>query len=707
MEDYLVDKWYGLLSRPKDDGVPKGYASNMLNWVVLDDRIELRRGMELMGVEVVGLGEITGLKVGKKINGDEVLVRTRDRKIEYYDTDNDLWVESLDFNGKGDIINIEADGNEMSIEEYHSMAGAFLYISSPNASVFKLPIASPSKIIDLAIKNHRGHINIKKGATFLFYRKDTNGGSDTTGLYRSVIDRDELSDYAFVSAEVIGVGDGATKNFTGSLDNANGFKSCMYVNIIGELDVAKSVTNVSLGREAKITSASHGVIVGDHVLFESIGGMVELNGAIGRVTEIVNVNEFKADVNTTGFSSYTSGGTITKVEKFTDDRSGNLVGNQGGEGTINYGNGDFDITFNTAPLNAVDITVDYYTEDSTNDGIFDFSKSLPRLAGEGFVLRQDDGGGSFKNMGSIGGDEYCFHEKNIYKVTIAIDDDSASNLIYRNNSGVQNRKAIVETEDGIYFIDSSNKADPYIRLLQPGFNNPNAIPKSISDNIDLSGHDFDDGGIKEWGPYIVVWGKKIGDAVNDRMFFYHKLYRTWIITDYRASIIDSFNGELVAGDSGSDNVLKLFSGITDEEANIENFYETGDDDMGKKKTRLGTERFHRFVASGLIQRSQAYDVYFSYDNAKYVKVGTVDGSADYVDQGTRISVGNNTLGSQAVGSGEILASPYTASIKVHTPKFQNLKIKYVATGIGYVSIHDYECKDRRQKGRRVPPKYIQ
>jgi len=628
MRDYFVDKWFGLLTRPKDDGVPSGWSSGLLNWLVLRDRIELRRGMELMGKEIEGLGKITGLKVGKMINGTEKIVRTRDQKVEYYDEVNDKWIESLDENDNNNIIGPLADGDEMAIEEYQSLAGSFWYLSTPNGSVLKLPISDPSVIIDLEVADHRGYIKIQKGTTFLWNRMDTDKSGDSTGLYRSVVDRDELSDYTEVTNEVIDTGDGVTKIYNGNL----------------ALDIKKTCHYV-------------------------------------RIT----------DTN----------------ETFTDDRNGNLVGDKGGSGTINYADGSYSIEFNSNVANLQDITADYYLELSTSDGIFDFSKSTPRLAGEGFVIRQDDGGGEFKNIGIIGGDKYCFHEKNIYKTTISDDDESASNNVYRNNVGIQNWRAMVETSDGIYFLDSSNKADPKIRLLRPGFNNPDAIPKSVSDALDLSEYDFNEGGMDDWGDYIVAWGKESGASVNNRMFFLHKIYGSWIVTNFRGNVLDSYNGALIAGDSGSNNVLKLFSGITDDEADIENYYETGDDDLGKERSNLGTERFHRFVISGLIQKQQAFDIYFSYDNGKYVKVGTVEGAGDYVDIGAKVSVGNNTMGSKVVGGGEILASPYRASIKVHTPNFEKLKIKFIATNIGYVSIHDYRCKDRRQKGRRVKDKYQQ
>lgn len=630
MQDYFVDKWNGLLSRPKDDGVPKSYASNLLNWLIFDDRIELRRGMELMGTEIAGAGRVSGLKVGHQIDGTELLVRTRDQKVEYYDVTTADWIESLERDDNDDQLGVRiTSADDISIEEYQSLAGSYLYFSNPNCSVLKMPVSTPSCLVSLSDIEHRGYIKIQRGSTFLWNRNDlTVKVGDSTGLYRSKIDKDELSDFTETTNEIVGTGDGTTKTFTDDLA-LDPKETCHYV----------------------------------------------------RITD--------------------------GTEIFTDDRNGLLVGNLGGTGTINYASGTFEITFNTAPANLQSITADYYTELSDSGGIFDFSQSATRQAGEGVTFRQDDGGGAIKNVGVLGGDYYTFHEKNIYKTVISDDDSTASNLPYRNNAGIENWRAMVETDEGIYFIDSSNKADPYIRILQPGYNNPNALPKSVSDNIDLSGYDFSEGGMKKWGEYIIAWGKVLGDAVNNRMFLYHRLYKNWTITDYRGTCLDSYNGALVAGDSGSYNVLKLFSGITDDEADIKNFYETGDDDLDKKRSKIKQERFHRFVISGLIQRTQSFDIYFSYDNGKYIKVGTVDGTGDYVDQSQKISVGNTTVGTREIGGSTLLASPYQASIKVHTPKFNSLKQKFVATNIGYVSIHNYECKDRRAKGRRAMAKYIQ
>lgn len=49
------------------------------------------------------------------------------------------------------------------------------------------------------------------------------------------------------------------------------------------------------------------------------------------------------------------------VETFTDDGAGRLVGSAGGSGTIDYKSGKVIVTFNTAVVDATDVTADYIT----------------------------------------------------------------------------------------------------------------------------------------------------------------------------------------------------------------------------------------------------------------------------------------------------------------------------------------------------------
>lgn len=66
------------------------------------------------------------------------------------------------------------------------------------------------------------------------------------------------------------------------------------------------------------------------------------------------------------------------VESFADDGSGRLTGDAGGSGTINYSTGDFNVTFNAAVGNEIDVTGDYITApdavlDQTTDTAYEGS----------------------------------------------------------------------------------------------------------------------------------------------------------------------------------------------------------------------------------------------------------------------------------------------------------------------------------------------
>src|ERR1035437_7178481 len=95
----------------------------------------------------------------------------------------------------------------------------------------------------------------------------------------------------------------------------------------------------------------------------------------------------------------TSGG-----EVFTDNYLGVLTGSIGGTGTINYATGAWTLSTSSAG------TAAYQWEDSNVKGVTDFRKSATRLASEGFVVRQDEGGDAILNV-LIGQDGTYYSEK--------------------------------------------------------------------------------------------------------------------------------------------------------------------------------------------------------------------------------------------------------------------------------------------------------
>lgn len=631
-EKYIKNFTKGLFTRFESESIPYGASSDSLNWMSLGDRIELRRGQTLLGVDVSGVGRIRGLLVGARFDGTQVPFRVRDRKIEYYDTVTEDWIEVNTANVLPALADTEDD--DVAGDVYHSLAGAFAYFSSKNSGIYKVPLANPGYVVDQSSTSHRGKIRIKQNRMFLWDRKDTDGGFDATGLYGSRIDKDELSDYTAITVET---------GFTGAVNSVN-------------------------------LSYTH------TLAFKAAGAK--------RTCMYVSVYA------TTGAG----------VETFRDSRNGTLVSNFGGTGTINYATGAVSVTFANAPSSG-SVSADYYWEDATSTGIADFSKSTPRTAGQGFTFRQDDGGSDFQNLFSFGSDEYCMHTFKTWKLFLSSDDTAATNLIYRNRVGMPYWRAGCETGDGIYYMDAPNtNEEPFVRVLSPNQLNTDVKPKSISDQLDLTDYRFDQCVIKEWGLYIAMACRTSEATANDTLFLYHKLFKSWDKFDYRVSTLEIYNGALIAGDSASKNVFTLFSNLTDEDVEIPNHWISGKMNLDTE----GVKYSNIFAMTGLIQVDQSLDVYLSYDNGDFVLVETIEGDGDYVDLGQSVGVGSLVLGSNEIGGGGdgIEASPYRREFRINTARFENIRVKLVATAVGFVSVSSFGFKDIRGKGRYLPPQYV-
>ncbi len=87
---------------------------------------------------------------------------------------------------------------------------------------------------------------------------------------------------------------------------------------LGEPQAAKTITGATQANPGVITSSSHGFSNGDPVLIEAVSGMTELNDKYFKVANVTS-NTFTLqdidsnNINTTGFTAYTSGGTAKKI----------------------------------------------------------------------------------------------------------------------------------------------------------------------------------------------------------------------------------------------------------------------------------------------------------------------------------------------------------------------------------------------------------
>jgi len=387
------------------------------------------------------------------------------------------------------------------------------------------------------------------------------------------------------------------------------------------------------------------------------------------------------------------------VETFVDDRNGNLVGNQGGTGTINYSTGEMVVNFNTAVNNSQAITCSYYNEVATDNGVLDFSGSSN---GQGKVFRQDSGGGNIESIFNFNTIEYSFHQLKTWQLAVSLDDTGTTNLPYRN-VGIPYKKAAFETPSGILFADVSRPAEPKFRMLQvlAGTNNTTIEPISISDNLDLSQYGYDYCLAFRWGDYNIFAVQKRTNATVDNynsvMFIQNTLSGAWDRVDYDVSCLDEYNGTLIAGDFITNNLMTLFSGYDDDGDVINNYWTTSDLDLNTdnlKDTR-------RMVIEGLIQKGQSYTVSLSLDGGTFAEYYTIFGNGSYVDSGINTHVGSSTIGSKIIGGGGgDTAHPYSVDFPLNTGKYTHCRVKIEALDVGYVSIDSITFKDNRDKGRK-------
>lgn len=391
------------------------------------------------------------------------------------------------------------------------------------------------------------------------------------------------------------------------------------------------------------------------------------------------------------------------VETFSDNFDGTLTGSLGGTGTINYATGVYSITFNTAPVNLQAITTTYQTEDATAGGVADFTQSGTRVPGEGFTQQQSFGG-KLLDVFHLNGTEYCLHERAAWALTLAADDSSATNIIYRERMALAAARGGVATADGIYYVDSTNKSKPYVAMLTYDNFSGLVLPKDLSSQIlDLSGFNFDQCVAWEWEKYILFACRTTDSTKNNRILLYNKDLHCFDIVDFYANSFAIRGGALFAGDSSTVNVYNLFSGF-DDNGSIPNYSWTSSiDDLGiggLKKTR-------ELWFEGNIATNQSVDIYAAIDRGTFVKIGTISGNGSYVDRGQAVTVGSLIMGRNVVGGGSngATAFHYLMKITFAQGKFKYRQLKLLPTGIGYFSATMITDFDVRGKEDKLPIKY--
>lgn len=201
---FIKDFKYGLINSIEENSLPRGASSKSLNFITSGVKIELRRGYTLLGTtENSGVGRITGLGIGKKPDGTDIVYRTRKRKIEYLDTTTDDWVEVGTNTMSADVIATDSLGEDISIEPYTNPTGSQIWFNSRNCGPLKIMTANPGSITNMYVAgtNVKGYMRIKQSRMWAW---NTNSiPPDKTSLFASQFDSQATTDYTQISAEVI------------------------------------------------------------------------------------------------------------------------------------------------------------------------------------------------------------------------------------------------------------------------------------------------------------------------------------------------------------------------------------------------------------------------------------------------------------------------------------------------------------------------
>jgi hypothetical protein len=752
--DFTVSSFKGLNTFIKDTKTLKpGIATVNKNWVTakFGDHIELRRGSALLGqTRETGAGKVTGIGVGFDYSGDEVAFFSHGRKVKYYNDTDDDTVEIFGTSGTELTTNGSFTGNADgwtitgSGVGFAYSANAIAYTPTTWAALAQDISAEDNTwyrvYIDFGVTTGALSLNIGTGPDGFGSFSGTSisgtglqstlinsgtGGDGKLYIYSNSVSGFTLDNVSVETTQLLpAAADGEDVWFSTYQGLAGSFmylgfsNSGIYKIPVANPDSARdqAVNNFRFGflrfnQGRAFAGQRNGTVAGnadktgvylsdiDHALLSSFAQITaEALGGSGSTAYSGTLAASATTARTVAYVAIKEAG----GETLTDDRNGNLVGDQGSTGTINYATGEYSVTFNHVTAGAV--TADYYWELATTDGPLDFDTSSSG-AGKAKIFRQDDGGGLLMSILSFLDINYCFHALKTWALTTTLDDTGATNLPYRS-IGIPHPRAAKETPDGILLVDTSNANEPKVRRLEIGQNTNNLtiVPTAISDALDLSGYDFSNAVAFRWGDYEIVccgeYVNGVSNGYNSVMFVRNVVSGAWDKLDYRVNCLAILDGALIGGDAISNNAYTLFSGFDDDEGTIDNEWQDGQLNLGTDNLKVA----HLMRVTGLIQKDQNIEVYNILDDGSAVLVFTIEGDGSYVDQGINTTIGSTTIGSKVIGGGgEEVAHPFDVTFPIHTDRFQYISTMFKATSIGHAAINSYEYRDIRDKGRRSLP----
>lgn len=382
-----------------------------------------------------------------------------------------------------------------------------------------------------------------------------------------------------------------------------------------------------------------------------------------------------------------------------------VISGTGVTGTINYITGAFSLTFSAPVAGATQIRISYQWENSNNKGVTDFTYSATRLAGEGFVLRQDEGGDMImKVLLGLDGSYYSIKQYSVYKLTLDNTDTKPENLVYRKDLGIPNWQAATSTGRGIIFMNTANPARPQLTVLERNPLGDNTIATILLPHYRFDSFDYSECVLEPFQQFIVISCKNPGSTTNDVLLLCDIELGTVDKYNYRVQSMCRDQGILYIGDTITENVFSLFDGFDDDGEILTNYWDSKADLLGVEDLK----KVRRARFQGNIDVGQVMEVYLATDDGSFDLVGTIRGDSGTVSPGSSGMVGASMTGETMVGgSGDSSSTvgKYFFELKLRTGKFRKRALRFKAIKYGYVDVTFVEDWDIMTFEGRIPTQF--